>query len=791
MSCLHCGLPLPPRPVDGSFCCAGCAAVFGLLRDSGLSDYYRFRAEPPMKPAEPREGDHEYLNLPEIYRRYLPPGSGRFCLVLDGLHCAACAWLVEKALASIPRVSQVHVNYATSRLTVEFADEPPPLGEIVSRVERLGYRATPYNPELSERPRRESDRTLLLRLGVAGFAAGNIMLLASALYSGAEADPAYRDLFHGTSLLLALPVVLYSAVPFWRGALAALKQRTVTMDVPIAIGLGTTFATSLVGPRAYFDTVAMFVFVLLIGRYLESTSRGRVGATLERLLALQTRTARLVSGREVPVEELVEGDRVEVGPGDRFPADGVVESGRAWVDESMLTGESRPRGVCASEAVSGGTLNLDGRLVVRVTRTGSATALAQIARRVEEAQSQKAPVQRLADGAARRFVAVTLGLAALTLAVWWRFAPDRALEVAFSVLIITCPCALGIATPLVVAVATGRGAARGLLFRGGQALEACRHLTHVVLDKTGTLTRGRLELVRVVTRKDRLRILEMAASVESGCSHPLARALVQAGRPGPAATDFENLPGLGVRATVEGHRVALGSRALVTGACDLDLGDLEVDGHTLVWMEVDGRVEAVLALADTLRPEAAHVLQTLRARGLALTLASGDSPAAVARVARQLGIRDWRGGMLPADKQALVQDLERRGARVAMVGDGLNDAPALSAATLGVAVSDGSDLSMESAGLVLLRPGLSPLLEALELAAAAWVRLRLNVGLALAYNLLAIPCAMAGWVSPLAAAVAMPVSGLAVVLNSMATGLRLKGALPVLALKIPSRLEEA
>lgn len=746
-SCLHCGLP-----ARQAFCCAGCETVYQLVASLGLEDYYRHRTELPGVPAEP--SDSTAYDRPEISALYADGET--YHLLLDGLHCAACAWLIEHAVGRLEGVSRARVNYATSRLAVSGTMS---LGAVVKAVGRLGYRATPYRPDLQEWRRVSSDRGLLRRLAVAGLAAANIMMMAIANYAGASQDGYFRNLFDGLSLLLALPVILYAAQPFWKGARGALSQGMLTMDVPICLGLGVTFLTSLVntlrgrGP-VYFDTVSMFVFALLIGRYLERLARGRVSSSLERLLALQVQTARLEDGTEVPVSELQPGARVEVGPATSLPADGLVVQGQAFVDESMLTGESRPREVAPGSQVMGGSVSLDGRLLVEVQHTAQESVLQRLARRVEQAQSQRAPIQRLADRAAQRFLKVVLGLALLTWLLW-----HGNLEVAVSVLIITCPCALGLATPLVVAVATGRGAARGLLFRGGEALEQCRAVTTVVLDKTGTLTEGVLELQGQPDR----RWLRLAAAVERSCPHPIGRALVAAwgDEPLPPAHELENLPGLGVRARVEGQAVVVGSPTLLPG------GPPAAAGCTQVLLEVDGQLRACYALTDRVRPEATEVLQRLRARGLKLVLASGDRAEVVAQVAARLPLDEAYGALLPEDKFELVRRLQAQGQRVAMVGDGVNDAPALSAATLGVAVENGTDLTCEAADLVLRRPGLLPLEEAFRLAESAWERLIMNLGVAVLYNLIAIPSAMLGLVSPLVAALAMPLSSLTVVFNSM------------------------
>ena len=642
-SCRHCGLP-----AKAEFCCPGCESVYQLVTSLGLGDYYRNRTEAPGAPPEPVPSSAHY-DRPDLQALYAD-GPG-FHLLLDGLHCAACAWLIEHAVERLEGVESARVNYATSRLSVSGSMS---LGAVVAAVGALGYRATPYRPDGREG---HSDRTLLRRMAVAGFAAGNVMLLAAALYSGASQDEVFSRLFHVASLVLVLPVIFYSAIPFWQGARNALSQRVLTMDVPIALGLGVTFITSTIdtlrdqGP-VYFDTVAMFVFVLLIGRYLERLARGRVGSALERLLALQVQIATLEDGSEVPTAELRPGMRVQVGPAGRLPADGTVVAGQAYLDEAMLTGESRPRAVAPGDRVMGGSLDLDGLLLVEVTHSAAEGILTALARRVEEAQSRRAPLQRLADKAARRFLSDVLSLSAVTLALWMMHDPARALEVAVSVLIITCPCALGLATPLVVAVATGRAASRGLLFRGGEALEACRAITTVVLDKTGTLTEGRLTLVGQPDR----RWLRLAAAVERCNPHPVGLALLRAwgDEPLPAVDQLESLPGLGVRAVVEGRSVVVGSPRLIPA---------ELESQVLV--QVDGQVVAGYDLTDELRPEAREVLERMRARGLKLILASGDRSSNVEEVARRLPLDEAYGSLLPEDKYVLVRRLQASGERVA------------------------------------------------------------------------------------------------------------------------------
>lgn len=773
MSCLHCGQPLAEK-ARGTFCCSGCAAVYAVIHDLGLADYYRFRPDLPS----PAVGELEASWVPDEEAAQELLFEGEYYFLLDGLHCAACAWLIERALEGLPGVLGVGVNYASQRLRVR----PPSadltlLRQIMLRVQQLGYKALPYDPTRLERPRRQADRMLLLRFGVAASVAGNVMLAAFALYSGADHDPTFRPIFQKLCLLLTLPVVFFSAVPFWQGARRALSQGQITTDVSIALGLGITFAYSVVATlmgstHVYFDTVAMFVFVLLLGRLLEGGARTRAGASLERLLSLQSHSARRWNGQEfeeVPSQRLQVGDRVEVAAGQRVPADGKVVSGRSFVDEAHLTGESQPRSLAPEGKILGGSLVLDGCLVVELTQTGGSSLLAQVARLLEEGRSNPGRLEKAVDRLARVLLPLIVLLASLTLALGlsqgWSLVAS--LDRALAVLIITCPCALGIATPLVSSLAGGVAARHGILFREGQTLEQARNLTHMLVDKTGTLTLGELRLDRVVTAGPALEWLHWAASLEASCHHPLARALetackVEVGRPLLNVENWHQEAGLGVSGEIHGRQARLG-RAEFLGRTDL----AQEGQGTAVWLEVEGEVVARFEFADALRPEAADFVKNLAARGIQVCLASGDRPAVVEAVAAQTGIQSFRASCLPADKLAWVEDLQAQGAVVAFLGDGINDAPALQKADVGIAVANGSALSWEVADLVLLRPGLLPALQALQLADLARLHLWLNLLLALFYNLLAIPAAMLGWITPLVAAVAMPLSSLAVVGQSL------------------------
>lgn len=729
------------------FCCRGCVAVYQLIHEAGLGLYYQRRETLPGAPPE------------EVRPRYTAEMLGQFRVdgayhfLLDGLHCAACVWLIEHALGRLEGVAGVHINYAMARMRV-VCDERS-VQSIVETVADLGYRAVPYDPRGQERPQMGRNRSLLLRMGVAGSAAANIMLLAFALYCGADDDTQFRSLFHWLSMGICLPVVIYSAFPFFKGAWEAIRRLQLSADVPICLGLSVTYAysvwaTALNLRHVYFDTAATFVFVLLVARNLEGSARSRAGSVVERLLTLTPARARKwVNGKaeEVEAQQLVSGDWVEVLPGEKAPRDGVVREGQGFMDTSALTGESLPVSVTPGSRVLGGSLSLDGRLLVEVS---GASLIAQISQFLEMGSLRPSQTQRGADRVARIFLGLSLLCALWTLCF-------SGVYQAVTVLIVTCPCALGIATPLVVAAVCGQGAAEGLLFRDGATLETIPRLTHLLLDKTGTLTTGKMEVVSVEPAAGTTdeELLRWAASAEASCTHPIARAILAfyQGTLLPLRS-LRQIPGQGVVAQVGDVTVSVGRSDYAHGI------------YTCVEICVDDVYVGRLRLSDKLRPEARELVRELQTQ-YEVAVASGDHQEPVEAVARELGITLFRASCTPLDKAAWVEELQSRGGVVAVVGDGINDAPALQAADLGVVVERASDISTEVADIVLLRPGLVPLGRALILGREAMRRLRINFALAGIYNLIAIPCAALGYVTPLWAAIAMPVSSLFVTYNSV------------------------
>ncbi|MBF0284936.1 MAG: heavy metal translocating P-type ATPase [Magnetococcales bacterium] len=796
-SCHHCGLPLPAGEVlslreEGRtlpFCCIGCQTAYRLIHSAGLEEYYQRRTTPSGRPEdEGAEGLEVYDSaaFAKQYVRAKPDGTQEVSLFLEGIHCAACVWLNEKILGGLPGVVSARVNFSTHRAVVRWDPTGVKLSQVIGAVRRIGYRAEPYDPQAVEARILRRDKELLVRLGVAGFGAANVMLLAVALYAGyfQGIEDRFKQYFHWVSLVIATPVLFYSGWVFFKGAWSGLRVGRLTMDLPIALGALVTYlhsvSVTLSGRgEVYFDSVAMFIFVLLTGRYLESAARRKAAGATERLLRLAPVTATVLRDDQpitVPVQEVVVGDLFLVRPGERIPVDGEVISGQSGVDESLLTGESLPVSKGPGEVLAGGTLNLDGALTARAVRVGEETAIARIARLVEAAQSSRPPVQSLADRVAGRFIAVVLTLAGATWLYWHGVGSPHALEYAVAVLIITCPCALGLATPAAVVTAAGTAARMGLLIKNGEALERLARVTHVVLDKTGVVTQGRPEVMRLVPAPgvSEEELLSLAAAVERFSEHPLGKATARAGRergwiaPG-VVEQAQNHPGLGLEAILDGRRVRVGRGGFVrelTGGAWIEPQD---EGSPMTWAACgeEGRFLGWLGLADRLKGDAHEAVAALQAMGLEVRLLSGDREAVVAETARLLGVTHYIAGAPPGGKEAEIARLQSLGAVVAMVGDGVNDAPAMARADVALAVENAVDVSVEAADGALLSRRLILAPQAIALGRETVRVIRQNFVLSASYNALAVPLAMAGWVIPVVAAVAMPLSSLLVIGNAL------------------------
>ncbi|WP_326553920.1 heavy metal translocating P-type ATPase [Micromonospora sp. NBC_01813] len=718
-------------------------------------------------------------------------------LRIAGMTCAACAGRIERRLN---RMTGVHasVNFATEKAYIEHPAAVS-VTELTETVRALGYSALPPSQPA---PVDGAATSATAGWRLVGAAAGTVPVVVLSMTPGLQ-----FDYWQWLVAVLTTPVVVWAGWPFHRAAVAGLRHRTATMDTLVSLGAVVSYLWSvwaLVGGAAgdpamrmamswrpghghdiYFEVGAALVTFLLTGRWLEARARHRAGSAIRALATLSARDVAVVGDdghaeRRIPVAQLRVGDRFVVRPGEKVATDGVVEAGASAIDVSMLTGESVPIEVAPGAAVVGATVNVGGRLLVRATRVGEDTRLAQIARLVTEAQSGKAKAQRLADAVAGVFVPLVVVLALATLAGWWAAgAPGTAVGAAVAVLIVACPCALGLATPTALLVGTGRGAQVGVLIRGAAALESARRIDTVVLDKTGTLTTGRMRVVDVlpVPGVDRRDLLRRAAAVEQYAEHPIAHAIVQAaaedGPDLPEADEFAALPGLGARAVVDGTQVLVGRAEMLTEAGVPDVAaHPAAGGHTVVHVAWNGRNRGVITVSDGLRPTAVAALDRLRGLGLRPVLLTGDTAEAAAPVADRLGGPEVIAEVLPEEKQQVIRALRASGRTVAMVGDGVNDAAALAEADLGVAVASGADVAIEASDITLLRirhgdVDLLGVVDAIGLSRATLRVVKVNLFWALAYNVAAIPLAAFGLVSPMAAAAAMACSSLLVVGNSL------------------------
>jgi len=736
--------------------------------------------------------------------RSVEGGLAELDVYIDGIRCASCVWLNERLLARLPGVVSARVNYATHRARVRFDPAAAPLEAVLSRIRAGGYEPKPYSESERQKAQLAETKDLLVRLGTAFFLSSQLMIYSAALYAGyfQGMQPGLRRAMEVIALGLTLPVFFYAGGPFLRSAARGLRARRFNMDSLIVLGSGAALLYSAYqmtrGGEVYFDTAAMIITLVLAGRYVEARARGNASEAVARLAGLLPREARVRSpspsqgeGRGegevtmVPLSAVTVGDLVEVVPGERVPLDGEVVEGSSEVDEALLTGEARPVPKGPGAAVIGGTLNLHGAFTFRVGRVGEATVLAGIVRAVESAQAEKPRLQALADRVTGWFVPAVLVLAAGTVGLHLaRGAPaQQALMTGVAVLVIACPCSLGLATPIAVLLATGEASARGLLVRNCDVLERAAAATEVVLDKTGTLTRGKPVLREVVCWPEgdvgRDEVVRLAGAVEGKSEHSLARAITEAARllPGPGlhVSEFRAVPGRGVRGIVSGSKAVLvGNRVFleeegiaVPPEALLAAAPFEVEGDTVLHAAVGGRLAALLVVSDVLRDEALGALAELRALGLRLSIVSGDGAATTAAVARRAGVARVVAEATPVAKERELARLQGEGARVLMVGDGLNDAPALTRAAVGVAMGRGTEVTLESADAVLVRDDLRLLPALVRLGRRTTRIIRQNVFWAFFYNVVAIPVAVAGLLHPIVAAAAMAASSLFVVGNSL------------------------
>jgi Cu2+-exporting ATPase len=729
-------------------------------------------------------------------------GAQRFEAAIDGMTCAACIGEIEQGLSDLPGLERARVNYTDRRLQLEWRDDSFDLATAFERLRRMGYTLHPFELAESERAEIETSRWLLRCLAIAGFAAMNIMMLSAGVWvgeGGGDIDPATRDLFHGVSALIALPAAAFAGQPFFRSAFAALRVGRLNMDVPISLGvllaLGmSVYETLTHAEHAYFDSATMLLTFLLLGRFLDHAMRRKTRAVAANLAALRAPLACRLGpdGAETltPLAKIQPGDLVLTRPGERVPVDGVIERGASEIDESLITGETARRAVTAGDQLYAGSMNYDGALVLRVAAASGATLLDDIERLLEKATNARSRYVRLADRVSRLY-APMVHVAALSTALFWLWrgaSLHDALVTAICVLIITCPCALALAVPAVQVVASGALFRAGVLLNSADAIERLAEADTIVFDKTGTLTAPE---PRVVNASEfDVELLDLAAQLARASSHPLARAVAHE-RPSGAALEAREEHGQGVCALVEGAESRLGSPRL----CGLEqeaarLGALDPDVSLVAFRHGDRR--ALFQIRQALRSDAAETVAALQARGFAVEILSGDRVAAVEKIAQALDVSAWAGALKPADKVARLEALRAQGRKVLMVGDGLNDAPALAAAYVSVSPIDATQITQAAADAVFLGERLAPVLTTLDIAHKARGLMRQNLALSVIYNVFAVPLAMAGMLTPLIAAAAMSGSSILVTLNALRAGRAAAAPLePSLASRASGRLADS
>ncbi len=792
--CHHCGEPNPTPSrwrlqLDGGergFCCAGCRAVAQAIRAAGLESFYTRRTEFAERPVG--EGEwlaHALAADAAGLITHIDANQREISLLLEGIHCGACVWIIENYLRRVPGVLQASVNFTTRRARVRWDSRTAQVSDLLRAIATIGYRAYPYDPRRREALARRQGRALLSRMAIAVLAMMQVMMFAIPAYIGAdEVARDHQALLAWASLVLTLPVVFYSAAPFFLGAWRDMRARRPGMDVPVALGVAAAFAVSAWATLTrqgdvYFDSVTMFVALLLVARWFELRARQKAGDDIEAIAHDLPPTAERLRGYPASSEtdtvaaaRLVAGDVIRIAAAAAVPADGVVLAGRSSVEEALLTGESWPQLRAHGDKVLAGSINRESPLLVRVTAAGGSTALAALSRLVDRASSQRPRIGRLADNVAGWFVSALLVVAAGTALIWWHIDSSRALMVTFAVLVVSCPCALSLATPTALAIAAGALGRRQVLAVRADAIEALSRVTHVVLDKTGTLTTGRVRLVDVTVlgTRDAGQCLSLATALEQGSVHPVASALREVGATASVASDVVAVPGCGVEGTIAGRRYRCGRPAWVgaihASALPPAAEHIEAERSAVALADENGWL-AWMSFDDTLRPSARGLVEALHRLGLEVSLVSGDRSATARHVAQAVGIETYRGEATPEAKCSFIQALQEQGAVVAMVGDGINDAPSLALADVSLTLGSAAALTQWTADIVVLGSDLGRVGTAIETARRTFRVIRQNLVWAFGYNAIAIPLAVAGYVSPLAASLGMSISSLIVVGNAM------------------------
>lgn len=806
-TCFHCGLDVPEHlhltvryeNEDRETCCAGCQAVAQSIIDAGLGSYYKQRTADAQKTELPPQEILDQIrlyDLPEVQSDFVEThgGTREAVLMLGGITCAACVWLIEQRLLRTDGIVRIDLNYSTHRCRVVWDDKKIRLSDILLKIRQTGYTAAPYDAQKIEAANQKERKQYIVRLAVAGLGMMQTMMFALPTYLyGGDIEPDFLKILHWGGFLMVLPVVFYCAVPFYQGALRDLKNRRAGMDTPIAAAIIMTFAAGIyslatnAGQGMYFESIAMLLFFLLGGRFMEHIARRKAGDAAERLVKLIPAFCHRMPGypavqdvREAAVVKLQAGDVVLVKPGETIPVDGTVLEGASTVDESMLTGESLPVAKMPSEKVTAGTLNTQSPLIIRTDRTGGGTRLSHIVRLLDRALAQKPRTAELAEQYASTFVFGEL-LLAVPVFIGWMFYADAhtALWITVALLVITCPCALSLATPTALAASTGALAREGILISGKQTLETLAQTTDIIFDKTGTLTRGNPTVSRIslLSGTDEAFVLAVAQALEQQSEHPLARAILNHRVSDGMIPDIrvgQRLnhvgEGVGAQLTVNGETQvwALGRAAYVAKiAGEPPQDEQSSESGSAVYLGNQLGFQAVFYLQDPLKEGAEEVVRKLKRQHLTLHLLSGDRETAVAETARALGIAHYRTQAMPEDKLEYVKALQKEGKKVLMIGDGINDAPVLAQADVSAAAAGGTDIARDGADIVLLNEDLRTVAHLLDQARRTRHIIRQNLIWAGAYNIIAVPLAVLGYVQPWIAALGMSFSSLVVLGNAM------------------------
>ena len=775
-------------------CCYGCQAVAQSIVNSGMDDFYKFRTENPGKAEaivpEFLQQLKAYDN-PTVQKHFVSEDGDvrEVSLILEGIVCAACIWLNENHLNKLPGVLNATINYSNNRAGVRWDNHQISLSEILESISRIGYLAHPYDPDQQQKLIEKERKQQIRRIGLAGVLGMQVMILAVAMYTGNwwGMDESFMQSFRWFSLTITIPILIYSSRPFFTAAFRDLKNFRVGMDVPVALGIGIAFTASVVNTvhgdgEVYFDSVSMFTFFLLTARYFEMSARKRTAESTEALLNLQPAIATKLIDKNgddeqinIPVAELVVGDRVLVRPGENIPADGTIIEGTSGINESLVTGESLPMTKTKDDAVIGGSTNTESPLIIKIDKVGDDTVLASIHRLLDDAQHNKPAIAKLADQLASKFVAVILLIATGVAFYWYQTDPQQWVAITIATLVVTCPCALSLATPTAITAASGQLAKLGLLPTNSLALETLAKVTDFVFDKTGTLTQGNIKLVETIALNEegKEQCIAIAAALESGSEHPIAKSIIQAVSDiKTKATDITNTPGSGVRGKVNDTQWYLGNLNYIQSVCKMslpksELGKDNIKDLTIVALATEEKIHALFAFDDEPRAEAKPLVNALQKENKNVTLMTGDHKAAALRIAASLGIKNVFADLKPADKLERVRDMQRSGCVVAMTGDGINDAPVLAGADVSIAMGSGTQLAAAHADMILLSSHIEHLYSGYRVATKTLAIIRQNLAWAFGYNLLAVPAAAMGYVDPWLAAIGMSASSLIVVLNAL------------------------